>query len=179
MREYLSLADGENAKNGEGCGMDSYDKGAEFCRWGLFLGVVLGAAVFFSSGCQREQKHATSPPAPLVEVVEVIQKDVPIYSEFVATTDGFVNATIRAQVQGYLSSRTTGRETSSKKIRPSSRSTPGPSRPPWTRPRPPGIRPGPPGNRSKPVLNRPRPRWNRPRPRWRERKQGISSPRQT
>jgi len=34
--------------------------------------------------------------------VTVSQKDVPIYSEYVGTADGFVNATIRAQVAGYL-----------------------------------------------------------------------------
>ena len=39
---------------------------------------------------------------PHVEVVEIIQKDVPIYSEWVGTTDGLVNAHIRAQVSGYL-----------------------------------------------------------------------------
>jgi membrane fusion protein (multidrug efflux system) len=40
-----------------------------------------------------------------VEVVDVIQKDVPIYSEWVGTTDGSVNARIRAQVSGYLLKR--------------------------------------------------------------------------
>lgn len=39
---------------------------------------------------------------PTVETLKVIQMDVPIYSEWTATTDGLVNATIRAQVQGYL-----------------------------------------------------------------------------
>ncbi len=51
-------------------------------------------------GCKKEQKAA--PPPPLVEVTDVVQKDVPISSEWVGTADGFVNATIRAQVQGYL-----------------------------------------------------------------------------
>jgi membrane fusion protein (multidrug efflux system) len=37
-----------------------------------------------------------------VLVSEVIQQDVPIHSEWVGTTDGFVNAQIRARVQGYL-----------------------------------------------------------------------------
>jgi membrane fusion protein (multidrug efflux system) len=37
-----------------------------------------------------------------VEVAEVVPKDIPIYAEWVGTLDGFVNATIRAQVQGYL-----------------------------------------------------------------------------
>ncbi len=38
-------------------------------------------------------------------MVDVIKKDVPIYSEWTASTDGLVNATIRAQVQGYLIKR--------------------------------------------------------------------------
>ena len=38
-----------------------------------------------------------------MEVTEVMQKDVPIVRERVGTTDGLVNATIRAQVTGYLS----------------------------------------------------------------------------
>jgi membrane fusion protein (multidrug efflux system) len=54
------------------------------------------------SGCGKEKKAVGSQPAPVVEVAEVIQKDVPVYSEWVGTLDGLVNATIRAQVQGYL-----------------------------------------------------------------------------
>jgi membrane fusion protein (multidrug efflux system) len=42
------------------------------------------------------------PRAPEVEVVQVIQQDVPIVHEWVGTADGLVNATIRAQVTGYL-----------------------------------------------------------------------------
>jgi membrane fusion protein (multidrug efflux system) len=37
-----------------------------------------------------------------VAVVQVQQQDVPIYSEWIGTTDGMVNADIRAQVPGYL-----------------------------------------------------------------------------
>src|SRR5512136_1317479 len=51
-------------------------------------------------GCGKEQK--VEPQAPIVEVAEVTQKDVPVYSEWVGTLDGLVNAAIRAQVQGYL-----------------------------------------------------------------------------
>ena len=50
--------------------------------------------------CRAEKPAAAQPPT--VEVVEVLQKDVPVYTEWVATMDGLVNATIRAQVQGYL-----------------------------------------------------------------------------
>src|SRR5271170_4672681 len=41
-------------------------------------------------------------PPPDVEVVEVEQKDVPIYSEWIGTLDGFSNADVRAQVTGYI-----------------------------------------------------------------------------
>jgi membrane fusion protein (multidrug efflux system) len=37
-----------------------------------------------------------------VEVVQVEQRDVPIYSEWIGTLDGFVNADIKAEVSGYL-----------------------------------------------------------------------------
>jgi membrane fusion protein (multidrug efflux system) len=37
--------------------------------------------------------------------VEVTEKDVPVFSDWVGTLDGLVNATIRAQVQGYLIKR--------------------------------------------------------------------------
>ena len=53
-------------------------------------------------GCQEEKKAVAPPPPPVVEVAEVVQKDVPIYQEWVASMDGLVNATILAQVQGYL-----------------------------------------------------------------------------
>jgi len=51
-------------------------------------------------GCGEEEK--AQPQAPIVEVVEVTQKDVPVISEWVGTLDGMVNAILRAQVQGYL-----------------------------------------------------------------------------
>jgi membrane fusion protein (multidrug efflux system) len=38
-------------------------------------------------------------------VTEVMQQDVPIYFEWVGTTEGYVNAQIRPRVQGYLQSR--------------------------------------------------------------------------
>jgi membrane fusion protein, multidrug efflux system len=43
-----------------------------------------------------------APPAPEVGVATVIQKDVPIYGDWVATLDGYVNANIQPQVSGYL-----------------------------------------------------------------------------
>lgn len=64
------------------------------------LAILAGLMVVFAAGCKKKQE--TVPPPPDVEVVEVIQKDVPVISEWVGTTDGLVNATIRAQVTGYL-----------------------------------------------------------------------------
>src|SRR5260370_2464009 len=46
------------------------------------------------------------PPAALVEVATVQQKDVPIYGEWIGTLTGHVNADIKAQVTGYLLTRT-------------------------------------------------------------------------
>jgi len=64
----------------------------------------LGGAILalsFIAGCGKEQK-AAPPPPPAVEVTGVTRKDVPIYKEWVGTADGLVNATIQAQVTGYL-----------------------------------------------------------------------------
>src|SRR5260370_1610307 len=47
-------------------------------------------------------RAAASPPAPEVRVAPVIRQDVPVYSEWVATLDGYVNAEIRPQVPGYI-----------------------------------------------------------------------------
>jgi len=55
--------------------------------------------------CKGETTSAPPAPMPQVEIVEAIQKDVPIHSEWVGTTDGSVNAVIRAQVTGYLLKR--------------------------------------------------------------------------
>jgi hypothetical protein len=37
-----------------------------------------------------------------MEVVAVLQKDIPVYHEWIGTVDGLVNAAIRAPVAGYL-----------------------------------------------------------------------------
>jgi membrane fusion protein (multidrug efflux system) len=56
-----------------------------------------------ATACGRGNAHAAAPaPAPEVRVVPVIQRDVPVFSEWVATLDGYVNAEIRPQVSGYI-----------------------------------------------------------------------------
>jgi membrane fusion protein (multidrug efflux system) len=56
-------------------------------------------------GAIRPSKNVLGSQAassPNVEVVQVEQKDVPIYGEWIGTFDGLVNADVRAQVTGYL-----------------------------------------------------------------------------
>ena len=59
-------------------------------------------AVCSFCGCAGDKKAAAPPPPPEVMVAEVVQKDIPVYQEWVASMDGIVNATILAQVEGYL-----------------------------------------------------------------------------
>src|SRR5467141_1305 len=64
--------------------------------------VALALALsIFVSGCNKTQARAAT-PVPEVEVVPVEQRDVPVYGEWVATLDGYVNAEIRPQVSGYI-----------------------------------------------------------------------------
>lgn len=67
----------------------------------IFAVLVLGSCLFFLSGCGRKAAQAAAPPLP-VEVSTVVQKDTPIYSEWVATLDGNVNAQIQPHVTGYI-----------------------------------------------------------------------------
>ncbi len=53
-------------------------------------------------GCKQEASSTSAQAKPEVEVVEAVQKDVPIYSEWIGSADGMVNAIIKAQVSGYL-----------------------------------------------------------------------------
>ena len=55
-------------------------------------------------GCARKQSNASA-GAPEVLVTEVTRRDVPIIEEWVATLDGFVNATISARAAGHLISQ--------------------------------------------------------------------------
>jgi membrane fusion protein, multidrug efflux system len=68
---------------------------------------VLGALLIclsFATGCSRKAAQAPA-NAPEVLVTTVTPRDVPRVLERVATLDGFINANINAQVQGYIVSR--------------------------------------------------------------------------
>jgi membrane fusion protein (multidrug efflux system) len=70
-----------------------------------FVAIVAGMCLLLAgTGC--EKKEAAPPPSPPdVEVTDVIQRDVPIYQEWVAQLNGQVNADITPKVQGYLLTR--------------------------------------------------------------------------
>ena len=65
--------------------------------------VLLLALMVLFSGCDDEEESSVRPPDVKVAVVE--QRDVPVYREWVGTLEGEVNATISAQVSGYLLTR--------------------------------------------------------------------------
>lgn len=69
----------------------------------LVTAILLTLLFCSVAGCKRKQ--AAAPPPPVVEVAPVVQQDVPVYMEWVASTDGSVNANIRPQVDGYLISQ--------------------------------------------------------------------------
>jgi membrane fusion protein (multidrug efflux system) len=73
-------------------------------RYSLIGGVVslIVAALIVSSSCSSKSAQGAQQNAADVEVVQVAKEDIPIYSEWIGTFDGLVNADVRAQVTGYL-----------------------------------------------------------------------------
>src|SRR5215467_5451992 len=70
------------------------------------LGVALiGLATITAVGCRDASRAAAPPPAPLVKVEPVVQRDVPISVEYVGTLVGYITAQIRARVAGHLMSQ--------------------------------------------------------------------------
>lgn len=76
-----------------------YSACASVHRW-VAIGCA-GLAVILVSACQKKEAPPAAAPQT-VDVITVVQKDVPIYREWVGSLDGDVNATIRPQVTGYL-----------------------------------------------------------------------------
>jgi membrane fusion protein (multidrug efflux system) len=81
--------------------MACVDSGRKRLFWARLSNIALGILILSAlTSCEKEK--AVAPRPPVVEVAEVMQRDVPVEEEWVGTTDGLVNAVIRAQVQGYL-----------------------------------------------------------------------------
>lgn len=63
--------------------------------------LILGVGLLGTNSCGNTTAAPATQPLP-VKVAAVVQKDVPVYSEWVATLDGFVNANIQPRVSGYI-----------------------------------------------------------------------------
>jgi multidrug efflux pump subunit AcrA (membrane-fusion protein) len=69
----------------------------------ISTGLISAVLLLHALGCSNGKVRAAAPPpAPVVEVAPVIQKDVPVQGEWVGTLEGYVNAQIQPQVSGYL-----------------------------------------------------------------------------
>ncbi len=75
------------------------------CWTRLLAGTVL-SSVYLSAlilaGCDGPSKTQGAPPPPAVYVATVARRSVPLFTEAVASLDGYINADIRARVRGYL-----------------------------------------------------------------------------
>ena len=64
--------------------------------------ILLGSPLLSFAACTQPSAAPPAPPPPAVAVVDVVERDVPLISEWIATLDGYVNAQIRPEVSGYL-----------------------------------------------------------------------------
>ncbi len=62
------------------------------------LCIVVCAVVLSSVGCA----HRTKAPLTEVDVAQPVRRDVPVYSEWIGTTVGYIDAQIHSKVTGYL-----------------------------------------------------------------------------
>jgi membrane fusion protein (multidrug efflux system) len=84
----------------EGCGMRiKIPLKRKTVLWAATIPLIV-TGLIVASRCSKTQ--IVQPGTPEVQVVQVEQKDVPIYTEWIGTLEGMVNAEIKAQVTGYL-----------------------------------------------------------------------------
>jgi RND family efflux transporter MFP subunit len=62
---------------------------------------LLSSSLLILGGCNSGKAAAPAAP-PTVEVATVVQRDTPIYTDWVAILDGYVNAEIQPRVAGYI-----------------------------------------------------------------------------
>ena len=70
------------------------------------LGLLVIVIAGLSAGCRDSSTASGAPLPPVVKVEPVVERDVPVYGEWVGTTVGYVTAQISARVSGYLVSQT-------------------------------------------------------------------------
>jgi membrane fusion protein (multidrug efflux system) len=93
LRRVGSRNDISNPRRQSTVGLGRSSTVAGFCLTLLML-----------AGCESKEPHPQASP-PEVDVTEAVQKDVPIYQEWVAQLNGPTNAEITPKVQGYLLSQ--------------------------------------------------------------------------
>jgi membrane fusion protein (multidrug efflux system) len=72
-----------------------------FSRWAPVAALATG---LLAAGCSAEKPAPPAPPPPDVQVVEVIQRDVPVYIEAIGQTRGSEEVEVRARIEGVLES---------------------------------------------------------------------------
>ncbi len=86
--------------DGKEAGIHDYGRTVtRFRKCAAFAALAMTSAVI-GGGCAQKVPAAMAPP--VVSVVSVTQKDVPIYGDWVATLEGFTTAQIQPEVGGYL-----------------------------------------------------------------------------
>jgi RND family efflux transporter MFP subunit len=78
------------------------DSLAMICRKHPWFACCFVVLLVLCEACENKSVSAAPGGPPTVQVVEVAQRDVPVYHEWIATLDGYVNAVIQPQVSGYL-----------------------------------------------------------------------------
>src|SRR5438034_942566 len=71
----------------------------------VLASIALASSPLIFAACQTTKAATPPPPPPEVSVAAVVERNVPITSEWIATLDGYVNAQVRPQVSGYLVKR--------------------------------------------------------------------------
>jgi len=95
---------GDSTKLLEGRVCRVYRRG-HFALHSFVVLILLLSTLSLGTACGRTTA-APAIPNPEVEVATVLQKDVPIVSEWVARLDGYINAQIQPQVTGYIIQQT-------------------------------------------------------------------------
>src|ERR1700749_2349969 len=69
----------------------------------ISVGLVSAVLLLGALGCNNGSVRASAPPpAAVVKVAAVIQRNLPLENEWVGTLEGYVNAQIQPQVSGYV-----------------------------------------------------------------------------
>ena len=73
-----------------------------FVNRNMLFALSLGMLCLSQASCSKITNAAPTAPPLTVEVATVMQQDTPIYSEWIAVLDGYVNAQIQPHVTGYI-----------------------------------------------------------------------------